>query len=113
MPTNGAATVTERTQSFGSATARDRTQHKLSGAAFSADVQRVVTASEDETAQLWETETGKPLSEPLQHQGAVNSAVFSSDGRRVVTASDRTAQLWETETGEPVGAPLQHQGLAN
>src|SRR5271157_5545432 len=32
MPTNGAATVTERTQSFGNATARDRTQHELSGA---------------------------------------------------------------------------------
>jgi WD40 repeat protein len=33
----------------------------------------------------------------LGHQGAVNSAVFSPDGTRILTASDdNTAKLWPT-----------------
>ena len=71
----------------------------------------MVTASDDNTARVWEADTGKPVGVPLQHQGAVNSAAFSPDGRRVVTASwDKTARVWDADTGKPVGAPLQHQG---
>jgi WD40 repeat protein len=83
-------------------------------AAFSPDGRRVVTASSDKTARVWETDTGKPVGPPLQHQNFVNSAAFSPDGRRVVTASsDNTARVWETDTGKPVGAPLQHQNAVN
>jgi len=43
------------------------------------------------------------------HQGAVNTAGFSADGRRFVTGSDdRTVQLWNAATGEPLGQPLRH-----
>jgi WD40 repeat protein len=70
-------------------------QEAVNSAAFSPDGRRVVTASEDRTAQVWETDTGTPVSGPLQHQNAVNSAAFSPDGRRVVTASrDNTARVW-------------------
>ena len=68
----------------------------VSSARFSRDGTRVVTASEDNTARLWDADTGKPLGEALTHQGAVLSAQFSPDGKRVVTASgDQTARLWE------------------
>jgi hypothetical protein len=78
-------------------------------AAFSADGRRVVTASDDHTARVWEADTGKPVGAPLQHGDRVLSAAFSADGRRVVTASwDQTARVWEADTGKPVGAPLQH-----
>ena len=61
----------------------------------SATGRRVVTASGDHTARVWDAGTGKPVGGPLQHEGAVNSAVFSPDGRRVATASqDRTARVW-------------------
>ena len=33
-------------------------------AAFSPDGKRIVTASEDKTARLWDAETGKPIGEP-------------------------------------------------
>jgi len=79
-------------------------------AAFSPDGTRIVTASVDHTARVWDAATGKLLSLPLQHHGHVVSAAFSSDGTRVVTASvDKTARVWDAGTGQPVSPPLQHQ----
>ena len=57
-------------------------------AQFSPDGQRVVTASEDKTARLWDAASGKPIGEPMKHEDSVSSAQFSPDGQRVVTASD-------------------------
>ena len=77
-------------------------------AAFSPDGKRIVTASEDKTARLWDAETGKPIGEPLKgHTDSVMSAAFSPDGKRIVTASDdKTARLWDAETGKQIGEPL-------
>jgi TIR domain/WD domain, G-beta repeat len=46
------------------------------------------------------------------HEGSVNSAAFSPDGKRIVTASeDKTARIWNAATGKPIGEPLKgHQG---
>ena len=43
-------------------------------AQFSPDGKRVVTASADNTARLWDAGTGKPLGEPMRHEGHVSSA---------------------------------------
>jgi WD40 repeat protein len=65
-------------------------------AAFSPDGTRVVTASGDQTARVWDVATGTPLTGALQHQGEVRSAAFSPAGTRVVTASwDETARVWD------------------
>jgi hypothetical protein len=65
----------------------------VNSAQFSSDDQRVVTASEDKTARVWDAATGKALSEPMKHDDVVCSAQFSADGQRVVTASkDNTAR---------------------
>ncbi|MBI4326121.1 MAG: serine/threonine protein kinase [Chloroflexi bacterium] len=77
--------------------------------AFSPDSQRLVTASEDFTARVWEVSTGKPLTPPLRHEDQVQDASFSVDGRWIVTASsDRTARVWDAETGEPLTPPLRY-----
>jgi WD40 repeat protein len=89
-----------------------RHEKLANSAAFSPDGQRVVTASADGAARLWDTRTGNPLGEPMRHQGEVWSAVFSSDGQRVVTASaDGTARIWDARSGKPLGDPMRHQGL--
>ena len=82
----------------------------VNSAQFSPGGRRVVTASFDGTARLWDAATGEPLGEPMKHQDTVRSAQFSPDGRRVVTASwDNTARLWDAATGEPLGEPMKHQ----
>jgi hypothetical protein len=82
-------------------------------AAFSSDGKAIVTASENNTAQVRDTKTGKPVGEPLQgHWGNMRSAAFSSDGARIVTASnDNTVRVWDAQTGKPIGEPLRgHRG---
>jgi len=34
---------------------------------------------------IWDANTGKPVGEPLHHEGRVNAASFSADGARIVT----------------------------
>ena len=80
-------------------------------AVFSADGKRVVTASRDKTARLWDGLTGAPIGQPMKHEDRVGSAVFSLDGKRIVTASwDGTARLWDGLTGAPIGQPMKHEG---
>ncbi len=78
---------------------------------FSPDGQRVLTASEDGTARVWDSRTGQLVCPPLRHQAAVVHAQFSPDGQQVLTASlDRTARLWNAETGQPVLPAFANKG---
>ena len=56
-------------------------------AAFDPKGDRVVTASFDKTARIWDAKTGEPIGKPMQHDGPVFAASFSADGQRIVTAS--------------------------
>lgn len=74
---------------------------------FNADGSRVITASADQTAQVWNVRTGDRIGIPLKHDGPVNFAEFSRDGRLVLTVSaDQRVQIWEVETGLPKGKSL-------
>src|SRR5262249_42354090 len=69
----------------------------------------VVTASDDATARIWDSQTSQPVGEPMRHQDSVRGAEFSPDGMLVLTASfDGTARLWDARTGRPVAEPFQH-----
>ena len=80
-------------------------------AAFSPDGRRVVTASRDGTACVWDAVAGQAITGPLRHGDIVWKATFSPDGLRVVTASqDGTARVWDGRSGQPVCPALLHRG---
>jgi WD40 repeat protein len=81
----------------------------LYAAEFSPDGGRVLTASADFTAQVWNVRTGRPVAAPARHSNEVRHATFDPSGRRFATASvDGTARVWDAATGDPVSPPLEH-----
>lgn len=91
-------------------------QHKdhILYASFSSDGRRLVTASRDQTAQVWDIEKEQLLAR-LQHPPAksyanwVFKASFSPDGRFIVTASfDNAARIWDVATAQAVRV-LNHE----
>ncbi len=76
---------------------------------LSPDGSRLVTASSDGTARLWEV-TGGEGAVLRGHADWVLSAAFSPDGGRVVTASkDGTARVWDL-AGRPLAVLRGHGG---
>jgi WD40 repeat protein len=70
---------------------------------LSPDGKYLLTASEDQTARLWDVQTGVELRRFVGHKGTVLTAIFSPDGRYVLTGSgDRTARLWYTSLDDTV-----------
>ena len=68
--------------------------------AYSRDGKRLLTGSYDNTARLWDLETGQSRS-LAGHDWWVWSAAFSPDEKRIVTASqDGAAIVWSVEPGE-------------
>ena len=81
----------------------------VTAAAFSPDGKRVVTASDDGTARIWDAATGAQLLVLEGHKSNVLSATFDSSGARVLTTSfDGTARIWDSTTGKELVPPLEH-----
>jgi len=77
----------------------------------SPDGTRVVTASEDGTARIWNTEDWAETTVLRGHRGPVNEARFHPDGRLVATAStDNLVALWDATTGKRQCALSFHAG---
>ncbi|MEI7825500.1 MAG: TIR domain-containing protein, partial [Chlorobiaceae bacterium] len=69
-------------------------------AKFSANGSRILTASLDMTARVWDSHSGIELLCLIGHESSVRSAVYSPDGLRILTASaDNTARIWDSEDG--------------
>jgi hypothetical protein len=79
--------------------------------AFSPDGARILTASADKTAKLWDTYSGKQIAS-FNHQDRVQYAVFSSNGARILTASaDHTAKLWDGASGKLIYTFTHQDGV--
>lgn len=70
---------------------------------------RILTASADGTAAIWDRATGKRLRELKGHVQWVNSAHYSRDGRWVVTSGmDHKALVWEAASGQLIAQLIGH-----
>ena len=117
-PTGGASSPPPKTRPRGSGT-RSRPSRSPSSPvmtdfvqspAFSPDGRRIVTASGDRTARIWDAATGKSIAVLSGHGDMVLSAAFSPDGRRIVTASeDKTARIWDADTAKPLAVLSGHR----
>ena len=84
----------------------------LTTAGYSTDGTRIVTASIDGTARVWDPGGPGETIVLEGHDDIVVAATFSPDGSTVATASfDGTARTWDAKTGEPI-AVLRHGGGA-
>src|SRR4029077_15882101 len=79
-------------------------------AAFSPDGARILTASADNTAKLWDAASGKLIAS-FAHQDTVRWGAFSPDGTRILTASwDKTAKLWDAATPVELARQVKESG---
>jgi hypothetical protein len=79
------------------------------GCAFSPDGKLIVSASDDRTLKVWDSETGQSLRTLEGHSASVNGCAFSPDGKLIVSASDdHTLKVWDSETGQSLRALEGH-----
>jgi WD40 repeat protein/DNA-binding winged helix-turn-helix (wHTH) protein len=83
-------------------------------AALNREGTRMVTASVDKTARIWDLTGGHSPIVLSGHTRKVTCATFSPDGRLVATASeDKTARVWDVNTGQTTKEFMGHIDVIN
>jgi len=69
---------------------------------------RFATGSGDNTARIWDTDTGTPKHTLKGHTGWVLGVNYSPDGKMLATFSmDKTVRIWDPETGKQIGSEFK------
>jgi WD40 repeat protein/DNA-binding SARP family transcriptional activator len=91
-------------------------------AVWNSDESRILTASSDGTARVWDVSTalstgagtGVELLTLSGHDGAVNQATWNGDESRILTAGDdNTARVWDAQTGAEILTLSAHSRSVN
>lgn len=88
----------------------------VSSVTYNPKVQKVASASDDQTVLLWDWSQGSLNKSPIKlqgHTGFVKSVTFDKDGKVLASAGfDNRIILWDTNTGEQIGPPLSAHSSA-
>ena len=72
---------------------------------------RIAAQLEPGVVQVYDTDTMRPVGEPIRPEKPVGTITFSGDGRIVATGGvDGTVRLWDSGTGAPMGQPMKGDG---
>jgi WD40 repeat protein len=66
--------------------------------AFSPDGRHILTSSEDRTAVLWDSTTGRRAAPPLRHFDGIHQVAFDPSGSMILTVSAGETRLWSRIT---------------
>lgn len=81
-------------------------------AALNSKGNRLVTASYDSTAIIWDLVAGNPIVSLVGHSERLLDVKFAADDSQIATASaDHTAALWDAETGTRLHELNGHGGI--
>lgn len=106
----GLATLHQALASPVEARILDGHQGDVAVAAWSPDFSRILTASWDSTAKIWDAATGEIVAVLEGHTDEIRNAAWSPDGSRVATASyDGTVRTWDAVDGSIKGTLEGHE----
>jgi WD40 repeat protein len=74
---------------------------RVNSVTLSHDNKLMVTASEDKTVRVWDTETGNEITSPHLHRAVVWSVIFTPDDLRLISASwekDAWIHAWRIDS---------------
>ena len=81
----------------------------LATVTFSNNGRHLLTGSNDQTARLWDVETGQELRQLSGHREVVSAVSFTLDDRFILTGSaDRSVRIWNAATGEQINQLPEH-----
>ena len=81
------------------------------GSAFSPDGTRLVAGGENKLAAVWDTKSGKKLTEYHQHQAGIVPAAYDPKGRFVATADTKgMINIWDPQNGKTIASLVQPGG---
>jgi WD40 repeat protein len=77
--------------------------------AIAPDGLTAISASDDNTLKIWDTETGREVRTLTGHTKSVRAVAIAPDGLTAISASDdKTLKIWDTETGKEVRTLTGH-----
>ncbi|MGB1015221.1 MAG: WD40 repeat domain-containing serine/threonine protein kinase, partial [Nannocystaceae bacterium] len=81
----------------------------LRALAYAPDGSQIATVSADQTARIWDAQSGELLATLKGHRDKIFALAYSPAGPHIATASaDETARIWDAQSGELVATLADH-----
>ena len=85
----------------------------VNAVAIAPDGKTAISASDDDTLKIWDTESGTELLTLTGHTSDVNAVAIAQNGKTAISASWKTLKIWDTETGTELRTLTGHTNDVN